>query len=477
MDTINRKTFFFIIVCALIGTMTVYGGKPTLLTQKMLDKAGDSFVVKKDYSANKAVLYLPKNLVLVFDGGKIDNAELVGNHSMIQVIGSSPVFGKNVRISGLWDVREAYDGWFEFEHGKAFISNQLIQNMLAFSNDATSCHLFFVEDRVYYFELPYKGNVKLGEGLSTYIKDGKKKKRYTELYEDSHSFLRIFTIPSNTTITLNSTLQMLPTNQGVYFVFWEHGKENVTIEGSGTIAGDNKEHLYTLPFHGEKYYGEWGFLFRCFKCKNFVFRGITLRDAFGDCLIYQGSHLPVEEEPRYADGLLMENVNIIGARRNGVALGVRNAVIRNCHFEGCGTKEANGTPPRSAIDFEPDGIRDYPEIGNQNVLMENCTFKNNCRDISSHFNNWKDYGKIATTVKNCIFTDTVKLGHTYWMRFENCYFPFLYNKDDERSVLLHSQFMEFVNCEFGQWEASVRSKVTTKSNTYTNCKFNTKKQK
>lgn len=476
MVIIKRIVVILIVVCASSCAMMAYGKKPTLLTQGMLDKAKGTFVINKDYTAEGAVLYFPDRLELVFIGGKIDHGELVGNHSTLKVNGSKPIFGKDIRISGLWNVNEAHDGWFEYESGKQFLSNQLIQNMLAFSNDSSFCHLYFEKDRVYYFELPYKGNVKIGEELSTYTdKNGKKRKRYRELYDDTRSYLRIFTIPSNTKVTLNSTLQMLPTNQGAYFVFWEYGKENVTIEGLGTIAGDNKVHLYTLPFLGEKYYGEWGILFQCFKCKNFVFRGITVKDAFGDCILYQGSYVKNEKESRFADGLLVENVNIIGARRNGITVGARNAVIRNCHFEGCGTEAAKGTRPRAAIDFEPDGVREYPEIGNENVLMENCTFKNNRRDISSHINNWKDYGQIATTVKDCIFTDTVKLGHTYWMRFENCYFPFLYNRDDSRSRLMHSQYMEFVNCDFGQWDGDIPKSRTKRNNNFINCRFNTAK--
>lgn len=458
--------------------MTACGKSPTVLTQKMLDKAGLTFVIKGDYTANDAILYIGDQQELVFDGGRIDHVILVGRHSKLKVKGKKPIFGKNVIIRGVWDVEEAHDGWFEFEEGKEYVANQLIKNMLAFSNDASFCHLFFEEDRTYFFELPYHGNAKLGDEFTYHINGkGKKKRHYVEVYNDEYAFLRIFTIPSNTTITLNNTLQMLPTNVGAYFVFWEYGKENVTIEGKGTIAGDNKEHLYTSPYAGSKYYGEWGFLFRCFKCKNFVFRGITLRDAFGDCLIFQGSHLANEYGSRFADGLLMENVKIIGARRNGVAVGARNVIIRNCHFEGCGNEAAKGTKPRSAIDFEPDGIKHYPEIGNQNVLMENCTFKDNHFDVASYRNNLSDYGQLATTVKNCVFTAPLKIEGTCWMRFENCYIPFVWNSKDEKSVLLYSKHMEFVNCEFGQWDTSIRSKVTTKStNTYTHCKFNTKKQ-
>jgi hypothetical protein len=474
MDTIKKKVLFCFFFCAIVGTMTAYGAKPIALTQSMLNNAKGSFVVKKDYTAFGAVLYLPEHLELVFKGGKIDNAELVGNHSTLQVSGSNPIFGKDVRISGIWDVDEVHDGWFEFEEGKGFISNQIINNILSFSNDSTFCHIFFEEDRVYYYEMPYKENVKIGNGLSSYTdKDGNVKKRYRELYDDSRSFLRIFTIPSNTTVTVNSYLQMLPTNQGAYFVFWEYGKENITIEGTGTIAGDNKEHLYTLPFQGNTYYGEWGIIFQCFKCKNFIFRDITLRDAFGDCILYQGSYVKNENESRYADGLLIENVNIIGARRNGVAVGARNAIIRNCHFEGCGTDEVNGTLPRSGIDFESDGISSYPEIGNQNVLMENCTFKNNFNDVSSARNNLVEYGQTATTIRNCVFPDPVRLVVTYWLRFENCYISFVRNFDDDRSVIKYCKNNTFINCEFGKWDAGIPKTVTKNNNSYINCKFNT----
>ena len=273
MDTIKKLVLFCVAVCVFVFTAAASAVGTTLLTQKMLDQAGENFVVKKNYTANGAKLNLANKQKLVFEGGMIDDAELVGNHSSVKVKGNGPVFGKKVIISGLWDLKEAHDGWFVYEKGKGFLSNQLIQNMLAFSNDKTFCHLFFEEDRVYYFEHPYKGNAKLGDKFTYHIdKEGNKKRHYKEVYNDEYSFLRIFIIPSNTKITLNNTWQMLPTGLGAYFVFWEYGKENVTIEGKGTIAGDNKEHLYTTPYAGSKYFGEWGFIFRCFKCKNFQFK-------------------------------------------------------------------------------------------------------------------------------------------------------------------------------------------------------------
>lgn len=474
MDTIKHKTSVSLIFCVVFSFMTACGQSSATLTQKMLNNAGSTFVVKDNYTANGAILHLAENQELVFDGGKIDNAIIVGINSKLKVKGNNPVFGKNVIIQGIWNIKEAHDGWFEYEKGKDFIANQLIKNMLAFSNDATFCHLFFEENRTYYFELPYHSNAKLGDQFTYHMNGDKKVRHYKEVFNDEYSFLRIFTIPSNTTVTINNTFQMLPTNQGAYFVFWEYDKENVTIEGSGTIAGDNKEHLYTTPYAGSKFYGEWGVLFRCFKCRNFTFKNITIRDAFGDCIGYGGSISPQEIGPRCSEGLLIEGVKIIGARRNGISMGAKDVVIRNCHFENCGTAEVKGTPPRCAIDFEVGAVKYYHDIGNQNVVMYNCTFKNNYYDVGSYYNTWSGYGKIATTIKNCTFTAPLKIEGTYWMRFENCYIPFVWNSKDDKSVMLYSKHMEFVNCEFGQLDTTLLGTANKNNNTYSNCKYNTK---
>ena len=161
----------------------------------------------------------------------------------------------------------------------------------------------------------------------------------------------------------------------------------------------------------------------------------------------------------------MENVKIIGARRNGLAVGARDVVIRNCHFENCGTDEVKGTKPRAGVDFEPDGLNNYSEIGNENVLMENCTFKNNYFDIASYNNNKAVYGKVATTVRNCTFTSTVRLTESRWMRFENCYFPAV----SKTNLFRH---LEFVDCEFGEIEQELVKAPKHYYYFFTNCKYN-----
>lgn len=470
---------YFVAVCAfMLSSVFVSGLGRTdgILTQEMLDASTGTFVVRKDYNLLGQTLVVPEGLCLSFSSGSIDNGELCGSRSRIEVKSNAPIFGLDLKISGTWDVPVVYDGWFAFDSSPDFVSNQIISNLLAFSDDSTPCHVLFEEDRTYYFELPFKGAANVGDKVSFQMVDGKKKRNYAEIYNDEYSYLRIFTIPSNTHLTVNNTLKMLPTNLGAYFVFWEYGKENVTVDGTGTIAGDNDWHRRDSPFAGTSYYGEWGHLFKCIRCSNFTFRDITLSDAFGDCIIYSGSYYPVEKNDRWASKLTMENVKILRARRNGVAVGARDVVIRHCHFEGCGTKEVRGTAPKSAIDFEPDQVKNYPEIGNQNVLMEDCTFKNNFFDVASYRNNLREYGKLATTIRNCVFQSPLKIEGTFWMRFENCYIPFVWNSKDDKSTLLYSRHMQFVNCEFGEYDASIVGTASRVANKYTNCKFNTKKK-
>ena len=93
MEAIKKKIWLSVFFFALVGTIMA-GEKPVLLTQNMLDKAKGVFEVKKDYTASNAVLHLPKQLKLVFDGGKIDNAELVGDHPFWKFAGQSLFLGK-----------------------------------------------------------------------------------------------------------------------------------------------------------------------------------------------------------------------------------------------------------------------------------------------------------------------------------------------------------------------------------------------
>lgn len=467
----------FLIACALIfaPTFTFGLGKTDgVLTQEMLNEATNTFVVRKNYNLLGQTLVVPDGLSLLFLAGGVDNGELQGTNSKITVLGKS-VFGLDLKISGTWDVPEVHDGWFAFDSSPEAVSNQVISNILALSNDSTFCHIFFEENRTYYYELPYKGRGDFGNMVSTTVTDGETRRNYSDLTDDKYDYLRIFTIPSNTHLTINNRLKMLPTAIGAYFVFWEYGKKNITIDGNGTIAGDNDWHLYDKPVVGKNYYGEWGHIFRCSRCTDFTFRNITLSDSFGDCIYYTGSYNPDETGPRWGSGLTMDHVTILRARRNGVALGARNIRIRNCHFEECGTESVKGTNPRCGINFEPASVRVYRELGNEDALVENCTFVDNKYDFGSSMNNMPGYGKIATVVRNCRFPNEVKISATYWIQFDHCSFTTLPERTNGGTY--SSNYLEFVNCDFGEEKSAVVGLLNKKANKFIDCRFNAKNDK
>ena len=468
----------FIIFCALMfvsAMSSALGAPDAVLTQEMLDEATNTFVIRKNYNLLGQKLVVPDGLSLLFVAGSVDNGELCGTNSRVEVKRRTPVFGLDLKISGTWNVPEVHDGWFVFNETEGFVSNQIIKNLLAFSRDETACHIFLEENRTYFYELPYKGRGDFGNMVSTTVTDGETKRNYSDLTDDKYDYLRIFTIPSNTHLTINNRLKMLPTAIGAYIVFWEYGKKNIIIDGHGTIAGDNDWHLYEKPVFGKYFYGEWGHLFRCIRCSGFTLKDITISDSFGDCIYYTGSYYPNEIEQRWGSDLTMDHVTILRARRNGVAVGARNVRIVNCHFEGCGTESVNGTNPRCGINFEPASVRAYRELGNQDAVVEDCTFVDNKYDFGSSLNNLPGYGKIATIVKNCRFTNEVKISATYWIRFDHCFITALPERSNGRTY--SSNYLEFINCEFVEEESAVVGLLNKKANKFINCRFNVDEKK
>ena len=406
-------------------------------------------VIDVECSLADKCLNLPMAAELCFvSKGYIDKGEIKGNHSKLSVQTDSPVIGLDVSLSGVWCNSLVYDSWFDFDSSPFFISNRIINNILSLTNDDYFCHIVFQADRVYYFELPYKSDANIGDKLSYSIVGGKKKRNYAELYKNKYAYLRIFTIPSNTHLTIHNRFQMLPTSQGAYFVFWEYKKTNVKIDGKGSISGDARVHLYESPFiEGTNYFGEWGHIFCCKACSDFSFKDITIQYSFGDCIVYTADNSNSKVVDRISKKLIIDGVKIKYARRNGIVIGAKDVLIQNTIFESCGIDSIRGTAPRAGIDFEPDGVRIYPETGNENVYMKKCSFTNNKYDVSSSFNNLKNFGKVATRIEECEFTAPLRLNTTNWIEFSNCIIPDItnfQNKITERCPVRHMRFNQCI---------------------------------
>ena len=432
-----------------------FGSSKVVIIESYCDLHGDT-------------LKLQKGSRLVFKGGIIDNGVIIGNDTKVSVLQDKPAFGLNLTLGGRWNIKRVYDKWFEFNSDPTFVSNRIIRNILALSNDDTSCHIFFNEPRTYFYQLEYEGLPNIWDIVSYRKVNGKSERYWDEIYYDKFSTLRIFTIPSNTHITINNTLKMLPTKAGAYFVFWEYDKENITVDGFGTIYGDSRCHQYFFNKEGDfTYSGEWGYIFKCIKCNNFNFRDITLSDAHGDALSFDSSRYLDEIGDRNSYGLKVNNVKIKYARRNGMSIAAKNVRIWNCLFEGCGIDEIHGTAPRAAIDFEPDDLFLFPEIGNVDVVMENCVFRNNKHDVSSTNNNLPTYGRYTTIIKDCSFTAPVRLNATYWIKFKKCTIPGFTNWINNISENTPFKNLMFEKCIIDSMPAVM--KMESWHNIFVNC--------
>lgn len=417
-----------------------------VLTQSMINMPNNVYKIRYDFDLNGATINLPANSVLQFVGGSIKNGTLNGNNTVIEADSNAIIFD-SVVIEGTWNVEHIYDSWFAFNTSPSYISNQIITNILALSNDNVYNTIHFDADRTYYFELPYKGKANLGDDV---------RPDYWKLNTEEYAFLRIFTnFTSNTHLIVNNTIQMLPTNQGAYFIFHIEGKSNIEISGTGTINADAKDHLYTDPFAGTDYYGEWGHIFNFRSCDNIVIRDITVGYAFGDALAF--SNIAYNNNGTKAAGpatknVLIDGVKVLYARRNGIALGGNNYTITNVYFEGCGSDEIKGTAPMAGIDFENDYTEVEPSGVCSNVSMSSCKFKNNKYDVSSTIRD--DLGPVPrgqlVTISDCNFTSPLRLNRTNGLTFNNCHIVGISNHDNSISPWFASKDLVFNSCVFDE---------------------------
>lgn len=415
--------------------------------QNKFNKPNTIYKVTKDLDLNHCVLTIPEGCALQFDGGTISNGSLFGNFTKIIADSSTVIFGQQIHIEGSWDIADIYDEWFWFDTDPSYISNDTIKNILALSNDSINNTIHFDANRTYYFELPYKGKTNLGDDV---------RPNYWLLNTSDYDFLRIFTgFTSNTHLIVNNTIQMLPTNQGAYFIFHIENKENITISGTGAINGDAKDHLYTDPFAGTDYYGEWGHVLNFRSCNNVVVRDITIGYAFGDGIALGNAaynNNGVKEAGLATKNVTIDAVKVLYARRNGISLGGNNYTITNVYFEGNGSDTIKGIAPMAAIDFENDYVDIEPSGLCTNVSMNNCKFKDNKYDVSSTIRD--DLYEVPrgelVNISDCNFTSPLRLNRTNGLTFSNCHVVGITNVDNSIAAWYSSKDLVFNNCIFDE---------------------------
>lgn len=439
------------------------------LVQQMIDKPNTIYIVQYDYTLGEQTINLPENSILKFEGGTLCNGIIVGNNTQIDAE-KEVIFKIGLNIEGTWNCPNIYDDWFEFNSvlGDKFISNDIINNILALSSDYVNNTIHFEADRTYYFELLYKGRANLGDDV---------RPNYWKLNTEEYAFLRIFTgVTSNTHLIFNNTLQMIPTNQGAYFIFHIESKENIQISGTGTINADALNHKYTDPFAGTLYYGEWGHIFNFRSCNNIVIKDVTLAYAFGDAIGLGNVGLNIDGNKgclAATKNVTIDGIKVLYARRNGISLGGNNYSISNVYFEGCGSEAIRGTAPKAAIDFENDYTEIDPSGICTNVVMSNCKFKDNAYDVSSTIR-W-DLGEVPTgqlvTINGCNFTAPLRLNKTRGLTFNDCHIVGISSHDNSISPWTVSEEWIFNNCNFDELNPYLVVSANDYKHQFNNCTY------
>lgn len=447
---------------------TLITRKINYLSQEQIADENTIYIIQYNHDLNGQTIIIPENSVLFFEGGTITNGVIEGQNTNI-VAGKNVIFGIGTTITGTWNITDIYDYWFEFNSasGDNFIANDIIKNILALTSDTVSNVVHFDADRTYYFELPYKGRANLGDDV---------RPDYWKLFTDDYAFLRIFTgVTSNTHFIFNNTLQMIPTNQGAYSVFYISDKSNIEISGKGSINGDALNHKYTDPFAGTEYYGEFGFIFDFKSCNNIVVKDVTIGYAFGDNILFSNTvqdNNEVKTVGLPTNNVIVNNTKILFARRNGIALGGNNYSISDVYFEGNGSDTIRGTAPKAAIDFENDFLEEPSSISN-NITMTSCKFKDNKFDVSSFI-----YPSIATditnsvTITNCNFTAPLRLNTiTTGMTFNDCHIVGISSHDNSIIPWYNSKNLVFNSCIFDELNPYLSTTAKEQGKTFNNCKF------
>lgn len=409
------------------------------------------------------------------------------------------------------------------------VANKLINNILALTDDNIVNTVRFVRDMTYYvwFEpteiSSQKCNCQVmrnGEevwvptwAISIYVNynkypgnDSIYQKMGSPLHLDPAVLndITLFWIKSNTEIVIDSTIELINHKFSEYNIFSTSRKENITLRGNGKIKGEifnNYDitykwpagHLDYAPY--DNYYGEHGFLLYMAGSKNVTVKDLTLEGAAGNAASYPINCEPCidGDAPIVTENILFENLVVDYIRRNGLSGAGKNIIIQDVAFYHCGITTIGGTAPACGVDFECDalsryqyedegtiedqtfknlidnlvsrGLFDKYDLGSKEVQMYNCSFSENAHDISSTNNQFWNYGKIATTISDCVFKAPLRLNYTNWIRFSNCSIDSITSYDNTTFGIGNSYGIEYIGCNFSD-------KINPRYFSYTGKAFN-----
>lgn len=293
-----------------------------ILTQEMIQDQNTVYHIRYDYDLNGETITLGEGSVLCFQGGSFSNGTIVGTNTDIRANSSYKIF-KNIVIKGTWQVPDIYSNWFDFNISEGANNQVNLQNLCNLTSDNFYGTIYIAPMTIW---------------ASTDSPNGK-----------------VMTVASNTHIILDAAINLNTNNYTHYDIIYAEDKDNVHIEGSGTITGDLRTHTGTT--------GEFGYCIHFLGVRNGSVKNLSLTEAWGDSISVDSS------TARRSENIQISGLYCANSRRQGLSIeGAKDIYVKDCVFEGI-YRGISGTFPGAAIDVEPWREGDIAE----NIYVENCT--------------------------------------------------------------------------------------------------------
>ena len=346
--------------------------KMNYLTQSMISKENTIYIIQYDYSLNGQTIIIPDNCVLKFEGGQLKNGTINFNNCNIDNIGNSIILN-NCTLKGSLNKQVIYSDWFYFN------SDDCTDTLNDVFKISEGCR-FIISEGVYKISVKNLVGTDYADPINTSILQPQ----------------------SNSHITINGTIQLIPNDRTHYNIIGIVDKDNILLDGTGEIIGDVETHTGTT--------GEWGHGVLISGSRNINVKDLRISYCWGDGLSVSYAEKILTDKglvnSPYSPPEIINITNIKSSYNRRLGISIINGdgiILENSITEGNGT--INGTSPKAGLDIEPN-----PNQSVNNVIVNGCLFYDNVVTYFPSDGLIKDEA-ISCIIQNSICKKQVTIGN------------------------------------------------------------------
>lgn len=343
----------------------------------------------------------PTGVILNFNGGKLDNGTLVGNHTAI-VAPITLIFKKDLKINkdGTWNIDRAYSDWFEcYKNGyyinpttfvedytdpEAPVKTYKYNNVVYNAGDL--CGATYNNDRHILQQLLNlsANHTIISEGI--YMVDAIASSSTGASLENQLTWFK----KKGLTLQIDGILKLIPNNTENYCMLMITECDNLTLCGAGKLVGDLPEHQGTT--------GEWGMCLQVCSTTNMQLLNLTFEQGWGDGVYYSWRYHWSDTDSQNQAKHYWNNVKCLYNRRTGFVVEKGDYLDINLSEFNYNGKFSNtgilGT--FSGVDIEPFGWDNVPKRYCKEIHFNTCTANYNNKGAGFRFERL-----IGGSIKNC----------------------------------------------------------------------------